>query len=80
MTKMQIYPTDYQVLIEAWPGFYLKNLKVDKCTQVRLSNKAMMKNLTLIRLYGLRSCEAFTYILLSSKDNLLLNMFLFVYQ
>lgn len=32
MTKMQIYPTDYPLLIEAWPEFNLKNLKVDKST------------------------------------------------
>lgn len=30
MTKMLIYPTDYRLLIESWPEFNLKNLKVDK--------------------------------------------------
>lgn len=40
---------------------------------VKQSNNNRSKNLTLIRLYGLRSCEAFTYIWL--KENLLLSIY-----
>lgn len=40
---------------------------------LKQSNNNKSKNLTLIRLYGLRSCEAFTYIWL--KENLLLSIY-----
>lgn len=40
---------------------------------VKQSNNNKSKNLTLIRLYGLRSSEAFTYIWL--KENLLLSIY-----